>query len=160
MNTSVWILGFGKKRVHGIFPKNTKAGISMKDLGVETKTDANGGILRVFRSQLTWDAGLVVADWRYGARICNIDVTALRKDAASGADLVDLIVDATERLPSLDGAHIFCNRTVRSFLRRQMINHKNVNLTYDTVSGKRVLSLAELPVHRLDSIVNTEARVT
>lgn len=158
-NTSVWIIGFGKKRVHGLFPKNTKAGISMKDLGVETKTDANGALLRVYRSQLKWDCGIVVADWRYAVRICNIDVSNLTKDAATGADLIDLIVDGTERLPSLDNAHIFCNRTIRSFMRRQMINHKNVNLTYDTVGGKRVLALAELPVHRLDSIVNTEAAV-
>lgn len=158
-NTSVWIIAPGKKKVHGIFPKNTKAGISMKDLGVETKTDSGGGLLRVYRSQIKWDCGLVVADWRYAARVCNIDVSNLTKDAATGADLVDLIVDASERLPSTEGAMIFCNRTIRSFLRRQMLNHKNTNLTFDTVAGKRVLALAELPIYRLDSIVNTEAAV-
>lgn len=159
-NMSAWIIAFGKKRVHGIFPKNTKAGISMKDLGVETKTDAAGGLLRVYRSQLKWDVGIVVADWRYAVRVCNIDKSDLKKDASSGADLVDLMVDATERLPSLDNAHIFVNRTCRSFLRRQMLNNKNTNLTFDTVGGKRVLALAELPVHRLDSLLETETRVT
>lgn len=160
-NTSIWILGFGKKRIHGIFPKNTKAGISMKDLGVETKTDSSGGLLRVYRSQLKWDCGIVVADWRYGVRICNIDNSNLTKDASSSsADLVDVIVDGIERLPTTEGAHIFCNRRVRSFLRRQMINHKNVNLTIETVAGKKVMTIGELPVHRLDSIVATEARVT
>lgn len=159
-NTSIWVLGFGKKRVHGIYPKNTKAGITMKDLGVETKSDANGALLRVFRSQMKWDVGLVVADWRYAVRVCNIDVASLSKDASTGADLVDKIVDATERLPSLDGAQIYCNRTIRSYLRRQMLNHKNVNLTVETVGGKRVMTMAELPVYRLDSIINNEARVT
>lgn len=158
-NTSIWVLGFGKKRVHGIYPKNTKAGISMKDLGVETKSDASGALMRVFRSQLKWDVGIVVADWRYAVRVANIDVSDLTGDGATGAKLVDLIVDATERLPSLDNAHIYCNRTLRSFLRRQMLNNKNVNLTFDTVGGKRVMALAELPVHRLDSLVNTEVRV-
>lgn len=159
-NTSVWLLVPGKKRVHGIYPKNTKAGISMKDLGVETKTDSSGGLLRVYRSQLKWDCGLVVADWRYVARACNIKVSDLKKDAATGADLVDLIVDLTERVPSLEGAQLYCNRTVRSFLRRQIHNHKNTNLTLDTVGGKRVMALAEVPVYRLDALLNTEARVT
>lgn len=158
-NTSIWIIGWGKKRIHGIYPKNTKAGLAMKDLGVETKTNDTGGLLRVYRSQFKWDVGVAVADWRYGARVCNVDVTALKKDAATGADLVDLIVDATERLPTLEGAQIYCNRTVRSFLRRQMLNHKNVNLTYETVGGKRVMTMAELPVYRLDSLLSTEARV-
>ena len=120
----------------------------------------NGALLRVYRSQLKWDCGIVVADWRFAARVCNIDVSNLTKDAASGADLIDLVVDATERLPSLENAHIFCNRTVRSFLRRQMINHKNVNLTWDMVGQKRVMAIAELPVHRWDSLTNTEAAVT
>lgn len=158
-NTSVWLLVPGKKRVHGIYPKNTKAGLSMKDLGVETKTGNTGGIMRVFRSQFDWDVGLAVADWRYAARACNIDVPGLKKDAATGADLVDLIVDLTERVPSLEGAQMYCNRTVRSFLRRQMLNHKNVNLTYETVGGKRVMTIAEVPIYRWDSLVNTEARV-
>lgn len=159
-NTSIWFIGWGQKRISGLYPKNSKAGLKKKDLGLETKTDANGGIMRVYRSQFDWDAGMLVSDWRYAARVCNIDVSNLTKDAATGADLVDLIVDASEKLPSLDGmTHIYCNRTIRSFLRRQMLNNKNVNLTYETVGGKRVMTLAELPVYRLDSLVNTEARV-
>jgi hypothetical protein len=159
-NTSVWIIAPGKKKIHGIFPKNTKAGISMKDLGVETKTDSSGGLLRVYRSQIKWDCGIVVADWRYAVRICNIDVSDLKKDAATGADLIDLCVDGIERLPSTEGAMIFCNRKIRSFMRRQMINHKNAHLTLDQVAGKKVMALSELPVYRLDSIVENEARVT
>jgi len=159
-NTSVWVLGFGKKRIHGIFPKNTKAGISMKDLGVETKSDSNGALLRVYRSQLKWDVGLTVADWRYGVRICNVRISTLTKDAATGADLVDLITDAIEHLPSTDNAAIFCNRTIKSYLRRQMKNSKNVLVSMEEVAGKKVMVIGELPVYRLDSIVNTEARVT
>ncbi len=159
-NTSVWLIVPGKKRVHGIFPKNTKAGISMKDLGVETKSDASGALLRVYRSQLKWDCGIVVADWRYAARTCNINVPALTKDAATGADLVDLITDMLERVPSLEGAQLYANRTVRSFLRRQMVNHKNVNLTMETVAGKKVMTIGEVPIYRWDSLLNTEARVT
>lgn len=159
-NTSVWLIGWGKKRIAGIYPKNTKAGLSKKDLGVETKTDANGGLQRVYRSQFDWDCGLAVADWRYAVRVCNIKVGSLTKDAATGADLVDNFIQATELLPTLEGAHFYANRTVRSFLRRQIINHKNVNLSFETVGGKRVMLMAEVPVYRLDSLVNTEARVT
>lgn len=39
-NTSVWLVVWGDLTVHGIFPKGSKAGIQMRDLGEQTLTDA------------------------------------------------------------------------------------------------------------------------
>ena len=50
-------------------------------------------------------------------------------------------------------------RKLRSTLRRQILGSKNVNLTFDTVEGKRILMFDEVPVRRTDAILLTEARV-
>ena len=141
------------------------AGLKFQDLGEETITDAAGGLYQGYRSHYKWDAGLTLRNWKYVVRIANIDVSDLTGDASgSSADIIDLMVQATEKLPSMNkGVPVFyCNATIRSFLKRQMLNKSNVNLTYDElVQGKgRVLQFDGIPVRRVDAILNTEATVS
>ena len=162
-NTSVWLVVWGPQSVHGIYPKGQVGGLSMVDKGQVTieSVDGAGGRMEAYRSHYKWNCGLTVKDWRYVVRIANVDVSDLTKDAATGADLVDLMVQALELPPSLQAGRpaFYMNRTVRSFLRRQMKNAKNVNLTLDNVAGKRVLFFDEVPVRRCDAILLNEAVV-
>ena len=161
-NTSVWLMCWGDNTAHGIFPKGTKAGLQHNDLGEQTLIDAAGGKYQGYRTHYQWDCGLTVRDWRYAIRIANIDVSALTKDAASGANLIDLMVQAIELLPNAKmGRPVFyCNRTVRSFLRRQMVNKSNLNLSLDQIAGKHVVAFDGIPVKRVDALLNTEAAVS
>jgi hypothetical protein len=163
-NTSIWLVVWGKKTVHGLYPKGSKAGLQMRDLGEDTLTDADGGKYQGYRSHYKWDPGLSVRDWRYVVRIANIATGSLTKNAASGADLVDLMTQAIELLPegyAAAGRPVFyCNRTIRSYLRRQIRNKDNVNLTLETIAGKKVVAFDGIPVRRVDAILNTEAAVS
>jgi hypothetical protein len=160
-NTSVWLVVWGDQSAHGIFPKGGKAGLQVRDLGEDTASDGNGGEYQIYRTHYRWDCGLTVRDWRYVVRIANIKVSQLVKDASSGADLIDLMVQALEQVHNLKmGRPVFyCNRTVRSFLRRQIANRDNVNLTLDTVAGKHVLNFDGVPVKRCDAIISNETAV-
>jgi hypothetical protein len=162
-NTSIWLIVWGPQSIHGIYPKGQKGGLDMKDMGEVTieNVDGAGGRMQAYRSHYKWNCGLTVRDWRYIVRIANIDVTTLTKDAASGADLLDLIAQAFEQVPSLAAGRpvLYCNRTIKSFLRRQQKNSKNVLISMDQVAGKRVMMLDEIPVRRCDAILNTEATV-
>lgn len=160
-NTSIWLIVWGPNTIHGIFPKGSKAGIHAEDKGQQTLIDANGGKYEGYRKHFKWDAGLTLKDWRYVVRVANIDVAALKKDAATGDDIVDLMTQALEQVQdTTKGKAVFyCNKTIRSFLRRQMKNAKNMNLTLDTVAGKKVLFFDEVPVRKVDKLLNTEATV-
>ena len=62
----------------------------------------------------------------------------LTKNAASGADLIDLMVQAAEGTNLGLGRPVFyANRTVSSFLRRQITNKSNVQLNMEEVAGER-----------------------
>ncbi|MNW17620.1 hypothetical protein D3C71_2168630 [compost metagenome] len=50
-------------------------------------------------------------------------------------------------------------RVIRSYLRRQIVNHKNVFLNMGEVAGKKELMFDDVPVRRMDAILSTEARV-
>lgn len=160
--TSIWLIVWGANTVHGIYPKGSMAGLNHRDLGEDTLEDAAGGKYQGYRTHYKWDCGLTVRDWRYVVRIANVDTSALTKDAASGADLVDAMVQAIEipRNLGLGKACFYCNQTVKSYLRRQIMNANNVRLSMDEVAGKKVMTFDGIPVKRTDAILNTEAVVS
>lgn len=169
-NTSIWLAVWGQNTVHGIFPKGSSAGLSVTDKGQVTLDSApagNGGRMEAYRTHYKWQNGLVVRDWRYVVRV-QVDESALTKDGASGPDLVDLLTDAVERIPSLSMGRpaFYANRKVTSFLRRQAKNGtKNSTLTFeqimneDNTSARRDLYFDGIPFRRVDAILNTEEAV-
>lgn len=160
--TSIWLACWGDNTGFGIFPKGSKAGFQHEDKGQQTLIDASGGKYEGYRSHYQWKMGLCIRDWRYFVRIANIDVTALTKNAASGADLIDLMVQAIELLPNQGmGKPVFyVNQKIRSFLRRQIMNKTVTQLTLDSVAGKKVLAFDGIPVRRSDQLLNTESQVS
>lgn len=160
-NTSVWLVVWGPDTIHAIYPKGSQGGFQHRDLGEHTLIDAAGGKYQGYRTHYKWDLGLTVRDWQYVVRICNIDVSDLTKTGSSGADLVDLMVQALEIPPTLSmgRAAFYCNRTVKGFLRRQIMNKSNVNLSLETVAGQEVLRVGGVTVNRSDALLSTEATV-
>jgi len=162
-NTSIYLVVWGPNTVHGIYPKGSVAGLNMEDKGQVTieNIDGNGGRMEAYRTHYRWDCGLTVRDWRYVVRI-NIDQENLIKDAASGPDLIDLMTQAVELVPSLSMGRpaFYANRTVRSFLRRQIANKVAAStLTIEQVAGKHVTMFDGIPLRRCDAITNTEAGI-
>ncbi|MFU5758695.1 major capsid protein [Pseudomonas aeruginosa] len=161
-NTSIWLIGWGENTVHGIYPKGSQAGLVHNDLGEGDAFDENGNRFRAYMDQYQWKAGIAVKDWRYIVRIANIDASTLTKNAASGADIIDLMTQALELIQGLTGVTpvFYVSRRIRSFLRRQTVNKVAAStLTYENVAGKPALMFGEVPVRRVDAILNTEARV-
>ena len=160
-NTSIWLVVWGDNTCHGIFPKGKITGLQHKDLGEVTLEDAAGGKYQGYRAHYKWDVGFTLRDWRYVVRIPNIDISDLTIDYTTGANIVDLMVQALETLPSLGlGTPVFyCNKTITSMLRRQISNRSNVNLTLDNVGGKSVLSFDGVPVKKCQALLNAEALV-
>ena len=163
-NTSIWLICWGSDTCHGIFPKGKITGLQHKDLGEVTLDDGRtpGGKYQGYRSHYKWDAGFSLRNWKYVVRIANVDVSDLTKDGSgSSADLIDLLVQALEVVPTLKGKPaIYCNKTITSFLRRQITNHDNVHLTLDETAGKKVLSFDGVPVRKCEALLSTEATVS
>lgn len=164
-NSSIWLVGWGPYTCFGIYPKGSMGGLQMSDKGQVTieSIDGAGGRMEAYRTHYRWDSGLVVKDWRYVIRI-QVDQENIVKDAATGPDLIDLMTQACEMVPSdflsVTRPAFYMNRTLRSFLRRQVVNKvKNSTLTMEDVAGKRVLSFDGIPVRRCDVLTNTETGI-
>jgi hypothetical protein len=158
-NTSIWLVVWGDLTVHGIFPKGSKAGLQMRDLGEQTLLDTNGNKYQGYRTHYKWDAGLTVRDWRYAVRIANIDVSDLA--GGSAADLVKFMIKATHKVPSLKtGQPVFyMNRTGRQWLDIQAATKDNVMLKISEFEGRPVREFLGIPIRTCDQILLTEPRV-
>jgi len=165
-NQSIWLVVWGD-HVHGIVPKGSKAGLQMKDMGEVTVEDASGGSntgrMQAYRSHYRWDAGLTIRDWRYVVRIANIEKSALTKDAATGPDLADLMFQAIDKIPNMQGGRpaFYMSRNTLSFFRRQCTNKtKDSTLQIENVGGKRITSWQGIPLKRVDALSADEALIS
>lgn len=161
-NTSIWLCVWGPQTGFGIYPKGSTAGLQMTDKGQVTveNVDGNGGRMEAYRTHYRWDAGLTVRDWRYFVRIANIDVSDL-DTVANTKKLIEWMIQASERIPELGKgrAAFYMNRRLREKLRLGILEKISSNLTWETISGERVMTFDDIPVRRCDALVNTEARV-
>lgn len=167
-NASMWLVVWGPNTVHGVYPKGSKAGLSIEDKGQVTieSIDGAGGRMEAYRTHYRWDCGLVVRDWRYVVRI-QVDAEDLVKNAASGPDLIDLMAQATELIPSMGmGRPVFyANRKLRGFIRRQIMNKTvNSSLTIDQITRSNgalvhVPMFDGIPISRCDALLNTETGI-
>lgn len=162
-NTSIWFVTWGEMSTHLLYPKGSVAGFQHKFLGQQTARAENGGDFEAYRDHFKWDIGMSVRDWRANSRIANIDVTQLTRDGATGANIIDLMIDALYRIDNPEQGEgrtiIYANRTIQSWLHKQAMNSKNVNLTLGEYGGKKIPEFLGIPIKRIDAILNTEARV-
>ena len=164
-NNSIWLVAWGPNTCHGIYPKGSRAGLYMEDKGNVTieNIDGSNGRMEAYRTHYRWDCGITVRDWRYVVRIPNVDLSDLTKNASAGADLIDLMTQGIEQLPSLTlGKPVFyVSRKIKSFLRRQIMNKvANSTLTMDQVAGKMVTMFDGIPVKRVDALAANESAVS
>lgn len=95
-------------------------------------------------------------------RIANIDSSDLTKDAATGADLIDFMIQATELIDGGgDDSRLvwYVPGRIRSFLRRQMLNKSNVWVNTGEIAGRRVTTFDGIPLRKIDRLLATEARI-
>ncbi|TDX30762.1 hypothetical protein DFO67_10417 [Modicisalibacter xianhensis] len=164
-NTSVWMVVWGERTVHGIYPQGSQAGLQRQDLGEIDADGANGGKYRAMAEIFQWDMGLSLRDFRYVVRIANIDTSGL---IAGSVDIYALMRAAYYRLfqRKVTGgrAAIYCNRDVLEALDAgatptQSTSNSFVRLAPMQVDGREVMGYRGIPVRECDAILNTEELV-
>ena len=164
-NASIWLVGWGEQSVHGIFPKGSQAGLQHIDRGLETVENAGGvtgAKMLAYREVFQWSSGLVLKDWRYVARIANIDVSALVAGTGD-ADITTFMIKAMHRIHNLSACKpvFYMNRTVFQYLDIQRRDDvKGAGMRYDEVDGKLIPSFRGIPIRICDSLLDTEAAIS
>lgn len=171
-NTSVFLVVWGDNTVYCHFPKGSKAGLIHEDLGEQTVYNSDGTRLQAYATRYQWKNGLVVKDWRYVVRICNIDVSDLigqtgTQTAASATNIVKLMARSLYRIPNMamGRAAFYMNRTVHSGLSIAALDKSQYVLKINEGLSQfgtpySWLSFLGVPLRRVDAIINAEAVVS
>ncbi len=171
--TSAWMIEFGDDTVYGIYPPNTPAGLSFRDLGEITKELSSGTgsvgtnyMYQVLRTMLRWYLGIQIADERCVQRIANINPIGF--SGPSGFD-ENIFIQAKNQLPRFgeaSGTVILVNRDLKTQIDIRAVSQK-IN-TYFTppgdnsmdVFGKAVTKFQNIPIYVAEKISSLETIVT
>ena len=170
-NTSVFLVCWGDNTVYCPFPKGSKAGLIHEDLGEQTVFNTDGR-MQAYATRYQWKNGLVVKDWRYVVRICNIDVGDLigqtgTQEAADSTNIIRMMARAVYRIPNMAMGRcaFYMNRTVHSGLSLAAMDKTSAVLRINeglTQFGQphSWLSFLGVPLRKVDSLLNSEALVS
>jgi hypothetical protein len=178
-NLSFWLICWGMRTIYGLYPRGTKAGLAMEDKGDTVPGfDSLGNRFEAYTSWFRHMMGLCPEDWRYAARICNVDTTSAGLAGPNAPDIFAVMRQAMLLPPTLTPASSnitetdapdepspgirpvwYTNRTGRHWMDVQAMRDRNVLLRIDDYAGKPVDGINGIPVRVSDQLLTTEARV-
>lgn len=172
-NMSIWFVTHGDQQTSVIVPENISAGIDREDMGRQRVLDANGNPYYVKEEKFTQHAGVTVKDWRYNARVANIDVS----DVIAGSVAINpLMRKAYYRMhgrrayqTDVPGEFnpgntvIYMNKTAMEALDAEGTNagadDNFVRLQRRELEGEEVTTWRGMPIRETDALLLTEAAV-
>jgi hypothetical protein len=161
--TSIWLVVWGEDTVHMVFPKGSKAGVEVLDIGkgepiMVDDDQTPAGQFLAYCNWYEWKIGLVVKDWRYVVRICNIE-TSGTDNTFNHQDLIEaynLIPDIGAGKPA-----IYCNKTIKTQMDKAATDSQNRIFTQvKDAFGRPVTEFFGIPIRKCDLILNTETALT
>lgn len=164
--TSMWLVAWGDKSVHCIYPSGSQAGLEINDMGVQRVMDTNQYPYYAWCTNFVWTPGLAVKDPRYVARVANIDTSALatyNSGSDSSPKLLDIAIRAKNKIQDFASVKPvwYVNETVYTWLEVMLQNKSNVHLTMkEAQNALPQLYLAGIPVEKVDAILNTETAIS
>lgn len=173
-NTSIWFVTWGEGFTTLLYPKGTQAGLKREDKGEQRVTDPNGLPFYVKEELFTWHIGMAVQDWRFNARVANIDVSDMRAGSVKiNALMSKAFYKLQNRRVSRNGGKmgsagtkrlaIYMNRDVLAALDAENVNRgaadNYIRLRPMEVEGQEVMTWRGIPIRETDAILNTETRV-
>lgn len=152
--TSLWIVEWGPTKVHLFYPKGSKVGLQMNDLGKQRVLDGSNNPLIKWVSQFVSQYGLFVHDDRCVQRLANIEVSG-----SSNLMDEDNIIDLLNRMPQAGGGpgtRIYINRALKTQFDILAKDKTNVNYTSDNAFGMPVTKFRGVQVGLVEQILSTE----
>ena len=178
-NLSFWLICWGTRTVFGLYPRGSKAGLTSEDKADTVPGfDALGNRFEAYTTWFRHQMGLCPQDWRFAARIANVDTTT---SGLAGPNALDIFATIRQMLllppylgkPSnihkTDAPNdpapgmrpvIYTNRTGRHWMDVQAMRDRNVLMRIEDYAGIPVDGINGIPVKVSDQLLTTELRLT
>lgn len=169
-NMSIYAITWGANQTRLIYPEGTAAGVRRIDRGSQQVADDLGNYYFAKVEEFRQHVGVSVGDWRFNARVANIDVSDLI------AGTTDPYVFLNKLYWQLQGRRndrvgnggmitagrtvIYANRTFLQALDNATTNDSKVQLRPSEVEGREIMTYRGIPIRETDALINAEAVVS
>lgn len=155
---SIFLIGWGRRGAHLIYPKGSRGGLQRDPVTDETVTQADGSRLKVKEQFFKWLVGLTVKDFRACGRICNIESNTL---STLDVDLGEYMLQLKSRCKGTGLKMVFyMPDSVYEWLaiktRRQVLV---TSFSFKDVAGEMVMHFDGIPIRKLDCLETNETAV-
>lgn len=154
--TSIFVVTWGPNTVHMLYPRNSRAGLEMNDLGEVDALDGDNLKFRAFATEFKWNVGMAVKHPKAIGRIANIE--------AAGASNIfdeDNLITLLNRMVINENSRIYVNQTVMTQAQIRLKDKTNVNWTVrEGLGGVPFMQFNQVPVRKCEAILDTETAVT
>ncbi len=159
-NESIWVVDWGERACHLIYPAGTVAGITHNDRGEQRVLDAASNPFFAAVSEFLITCGLSIKNIRHVCRIPNIDKTDLA--SATPPNLVNLLIDAVHKMAAPNGVQrvIYCSRNVAGCIEKQAVSKTNLALSMGEWAGQPTPTFRGFPIRETDALGADEALVS
>lgn len=149
---SIWLITWEPRKLYGIYPKGSSAGLKIQDMGEQRVLDSNSAAFRAWCTWFQWKLGIAVEDYRYAVRFQWDPDTAGNADTAKGVytAMQDMLSTIYEITPN---TRFYMNRTSKKKLDTQLASNSANFLEYIEAGGKRIPAFMGVPIRVTDSLV-------
>jgi hypothetical protein len=157
--TSLYIVEWGPRMVHFVYPKASQAGLSTDDEGrryVQDSSNTNKWLF-MYVTKFCIQAGLFINDPRYVQRVCNIATTG-----STGILNDNDIIAALNKMPKAGGgptARIYANRNLKTQFDILAKDKTNVNYFTENVFGEPMTIFRTVPIRLAEALTNAEVAI-
>ena len=160
-NSSIYLVDFSRMGVHGLYPRNSRAGLNMREVSPQMMavddTPATSGEAEWFITAFEWFMGLSVANWRHAGRIANIDMSDL--EAGTGADLFSLMLRLKNRVRGTNRFFLMNGDTLALLERDQRFSMEEYQIA-GTDQYRPLKSFGGIPILHTDALLYSESVVS
>lgn len=160
MLRSIFLVGWGKKAICGLYPKGADMGLKRGKLEFHYTEQSDGKKLKMGIQELNWNLGLNVKDFRYGGRIANIELDKAF-DASGVPDYVELLMRLQSRVKQ-EGVttRFYMSRLAFEALETQFYRKTMGNaVQYADMAQRMPASIRGIPVGLCDAMELNETQV-
>lgn len=157
---SIFLVGWGARSAHGIYPEGSSAGIKIGQLTDQFVTDDDGKRLKMGLQEMNWDAGLNIRDFRFCGRVANINVMSDPMDADT-PDVSLLLRRIVSRVKTTGATQrLYMSRLAFEHAALQFERKTQGNaVKYADLEQKKDGALLGIPVSLCDAMNGDEAEV-
>jgi hypothetical protein len=151
---SIWLVTWAPRKVYGIYPKGSQAGLVIEDKGEQRVLDSNSYAFWAYVTHLQWKCGIAVEDYRYVVRFQWDPDDADMADGDNGLYLKmqEMLETIYELQPS---TRFYMNRTSKKKLNAQLASNTGNFLEYISpqgMSGMRIPTFMGVPIRLTDQL--------